>query len=140
MQGDVLTDEDAASRFLKLESYRYYLQVMTEYRIDFRYRALPGKVITCVIAASVHLKGRVSVVEGGYESKTVLIRYDRFITETNEPDIFFVFVQAAKSAVNLAGNVVKTPQLDIVYEPVRNWTQEEVQDALRNVSSIFFSS
>lgn len=131
MQGDVFTDEEATSRLIQLDSHRSYFPVST--RAEMYYTAQPGKLINCVIAASVHQNGHVSVVEGGYGTTKVRIRY---ITENGKPDVFFVLVQAAKrDSVYVEENVAWSTRLGIAYEPMRNWTLAEIQDALRNVSS-----
>ncbi|XP_072746663.1 uncharacterized protein [Anoplolepis gracilipes] len=134
MQGDVLTDEEATSRLIQLDSHKSYYPVNT--RAEVYYTARPGKLVSCVIAASVHLNGHVSVVKGGYGSKKVRIRYT---TENGRPDVFFVLVQAAKREfVFVEGDVAWSTRLGIAYEPMRNWTVTEIQDALRNVTSSQF--
>ncbi|XP_050456920.1 uncharacterized protein LOC126854355 [Cataglyphis hispanica] len=131
MQGDVFTDEEATSRLIQLDSQKSYFPVST--RAEINYRARPGKLISCVIAASVHQNGHVSVVEGGYGTKKVRIRY---ITENGKPDVFFVLVQAAKrESVYVEGDLAWSTRLGIVYESMKNWTAAEIQDALRNVTS-----
>lgn len=133
MQGDVFTDNQAKSRLIELDNYESYTPVST--RVEVYYWARPGKLINCVIAAAVHQRGHVSVVEGGYRAKKVRIRY---MTENGEPDVFYVLVQAAKKdSVLVEGNVVKTSRLGIIYEPIKNWTLTEIQDALRNSTDIF---
>lgn len=133
MQGDEFPDDEATSRLIQLDSQKSYFPVST--KTEMYYVAQPGKLINCVIAASVYQKGHVSVVEGGYGAKKVRIRY---MTENGEPDILFIFIQAAKiESVSVEGNVAKSSGLDIVYEPMRNWTLAETQDALRNDTDIF---
>lgn len=133
MQGDVFTDDEARSRFVELDSHESYIPVST--RAEVYYWARPGKLISCVIAAAVHQRGHVSVVEGGYRAKKVRIRY---MTENGEEDIFYVLVQAAKrESVSVEGNIVETSRLSIIYESIRNWTLAEIQDALRNSTDIF---
>ncbi|KAL6426003.1 hypothetical protein ACFW04_008947 [Cataglyphis niger] len=131
MQGDVFTDEEATSRLIQLDSQKSYFPVST--RAEINYGARPGKLISCVIAASVHQNGHVSVVEGGYGTKKVRIRY---ITENGKPDVFFVLVQAAKrESVYVEGDLAWSTRLGIAYESMKNWTVAEIQDALRNVTS-----
>lgn len=133
MQGNLFTDEEAASRLIQLDTYRTYFPVNT--RAEASYRAQDGKLINCIIAAAVNQHGSVQVVVGGYKMREVRIRYT---TKIGRPDIFFVLVQSAKiEQVSIEGNVANSTRLAIVYEPVRNWTMEEVQDFLRNVSSSF---
>jgi len=135
MQGDVFTEDETTSRLIQLDSHKSYLPVST--RAEVYYKARSGKLISCVIAASVHQQGHVSVVEGGYRTKKVRIRY---MTENGKADTFFVFIQAAKKkSVSIEGNVMKSSRLGIVYEPMRNWTFAEIQDALRNYTDIFQS-
>lgn len=127
MQGDIFTKDTPMSRLIQLNTHEWYLPVST--RAEIYYKALPGKLISCVIAASVNQHGYVSV-EGGYRTEKVLIRY---MTETGEPDTFFVFIQAAKTEpVSVEENVVRSSSVNIVYEPMKNWTLTEIQDALRN--------
>ncbi|XP_011257241.1 uncharacterized protein LOC105251867 isoform X2 [Camponotus floridanus] len=134
MQGDTFTDEEATSRLIQLDSHKSYFPVST--RAEIYYAAQPGKLISCVIAASVHQNGHVSVVEGGYGTKKVRIRY---MTENGRPDVFFVLVQAAKrESVHVEEDVAWSTRLGIAYEPMKNWTLAEIQDALRNVSSSQF--
>ncbi|XP_011862549.1 PREDICTED: uncharacterized protein LOC105559098 [Vollenhovia emeryi] len=132
MQGNVLTEDEATSRLIQLESQKSYFPVST--RAEVYYRAQPGKLVSCVIAASVHQQGRVSVVEGGYGANKVRIRY---MTENGQPDVFFILVQAARrEAVSVDRNAVRSSRVDIVYEPMSNWTLAELQDALRDSSDI----
>ncbi|XP_029664782.1 uncharacterized protein LOC115236453 [Formica exsecta] len=134
IQGDVFTDEEATSRLIQLDSQKSYFPVST--RAEIYYRARPGKLVSCVIAASVHQNGQVSVVEGGYGTKKVRIRY---ITENGRPDVFFVLVQAAKrESVYVEGDLAWSTRLGIAYEPMKNWTVAEIQNALRNVTSSQF--
>ncbi|XP_028047250.1 uncharacterized protein LOC105830122 isoform X2 [Monomorium pharaonis] len=133
MQGDVFTDDEARSRLIELDSHESYTPVST--RAEMYYWARPGKVISCVIAAAVNQRGHVSIVEGGYRAKKVLIRY---MTDNGEKDVFYVLVQAAKrESVFVEQNAVKTSRLGIVYEPIRNWSLAEIQNALRNSTDIF---
>lgn len=132
MQGDVFTDDEATSRLVQLDSQKSYFPVNT--RAEVYYRALPGKLISCVIAASVHQQGHVSVVEGGYREKKVRIRY---MTENGKPDVFFVLIQAKRKPMSVDENVMRSSRLDIVYEPMRNWNLAEIQDALHNNTDIF---
>jgi len=133
MQGDVFTDDEATSRLIQLDSQKSYFPVNT--RAEVYYRALPGKLISCVIAASVHLQGHVSVVEGGYREQKVRIRY---VTENGKPDVFFVLIQARKP-LSVDENIMRSSRLDIVYEPMRNWSLAEIDHALRNNTDIFLS-
>ncbi|CAL1689535.1 unnamed protein product [Lasius platythorax] len=134
MQGDVFTDEEATSKLVQLDSHKSYFPVNT--RAEVSYTARPDKLVSCVIAASVHQNGHVSVVEGGYGTKKVRIRYS---TEINKPDVFFVLVQAAKrESVHVEGDLARSTRLGIAYEPMRNWTLAEIKDALRNVTSSQF--
>ncbi|XP_011699978.1 PREDICTED: uncharacterized protein LOC105457164 [Wasmannia auropunctata] len=133
MQGDVFTEDEVTSRLIQLDTHKSNFSVST--RAEVHYWARPGKLISCVIAASVYQQGHVSVVEGGYGAKKVRVRY---VTKTGKPDVFFVLVQAArKELVSVEGNVVKSPRVDIVYGPMTNWTFAEIQDALRNYTDIF---
>ncbi|XP_024868537.1 uncharacterized protein LOC112452514 isoform X1 [Temnothorax curvispinosus] len=133
MQGEAFTKDEATSRLVQLDSHKSYLPVST--RAEVYYRARPGKLITCVIAASVRQRGHVSVVEGGYGAREVRIRY---MTENGEPDEFFVLIQAARrEPVSVEGNAVRSSRLGVVYEPMTNWTREEIEDALRNNTDIF---
>lgn len=128
MQGDIFTKDTPMSRLIQLNTQEWYLPVNT--RAEIYYKALPGKLISCVIAASVNQHGHVSVVEGGYRTKKVLIRY---MTENGKSDIFFVFIQAAKTEpVSVEKSVMRSSSVDLVYEPMKNWTLTEIQDALRN--------
>nr|XP_012223878.1 PREDICTED: uncharacterized protein LOC105673095 isoform X1 [Linepithema humile] len=125
MQGDVLTQEEASARHIRLITWESHLSVNT--RMDAHY-ARSGYFISCVIAASIHGNGHVSVAAGGYGSKEVRILY---VTKNDEPDVLYVFVQAVRrEPVSVAGNVAANARLGIVYEPIKNWTQSEVQDAL----------
>lgn len=133
MQGEVFTEDQATARLIQLDSQKSYFPVST--RAEVYYRALPGKLISCVIAAAVNQRGHVSVVEGGYRAKKVRIRY---MTENGEPDIFFVLIQAAKrEPVSVEGNVVRSSRVGIVYEPMKNWTLAEIQDAFLNNTETF---
>ncbi|EZA59071.1 hypothetical protein DMN91_008466 [Ooceraea biroi] len=133
MQGDMFTDDEATSRLIQLDSHNSYFSVST--RAEMYYAAQPGKLINCVIAAAVYQKGHVSVVEGGYGSTMVRVRY---MTKNGETDVFAVFLQSVKrEMVSVDGNFVNSTRLGIVYEPVRNWTQQEVEDVLRNITTNF---
>lgn len=133
MQGDTFTKDEAVSRLIQLDSNEWYYPVST--RAEISYAARPGKLISCVIAASVHQHGHVSVVEGGYKAKKIRIRY---MTENGKPDVFFVLIQAARrETVSVERNVVRSTRVGIIYEPMRNWTHAEIQDALRNNTDIF---
>lgn len=135
MQGDVLTDEEAASRLVQLISKKWYILVDTG--IEMFYTSQPDRPISCVIAASVHMKGFVNVV-GGYGTNKVRVQYN---TENGKPDVLFVLVQTTKSEpVHVEGDVAWNARSGIAYEPMRNWTLTEIQDALRNVTSQFSSS
>lgn len=130
MQGDMLTEDEARPRLIQLDSYNTYFPVNT--RAEVYYTTEPDKLISCVIAAAVYQKGYVSVVEGGYGTKKIRVRY---VTKNGDSDIFAVFLQTTKrQTVTVEGDFVNSTRLGIVYESVRNWTQREVEDALRNVT------
>jgi hypothetical protein len=130
MQGGVLAQEETTSRHIRLITWESNLWVTT--RMDVHY-ARPGYFISCVIAASTHGNGYVSVVEGGYGSKGVRVLY---VTKNNKPDILHIFVQAVRrEPVFVEGSVAGSGRIGIVYEPIRNWTLDKIQDTLRNVSS-----
>ncbi|XP_018312192.1 uncharacterized protein [Mycetomoellerius zeteki] len=114
MQGDEFTEDEVTSRIIQLESHESYSPVSS--RAEMYYRARPGKLINCVIAASVYQQGHVSVVKGGYRDNYVRINY---MTESGKADVFYVFVQTVKSE---AVFVDENSRLGIVYEelPMRN--------------------
>lgn len=133
IQGNALTKDEATSQLIQLDSHKSYLPVST--RAEVYYWAQPGKLISCVIAASVHQQGHVSVVEGGYRAKKVRIRY---MTDTGNADVFFVLIQAMKrESISVEENVIRSPRVDLVYEPIRNWTLAKIQNTLRNDTDIF---
>lgn len=130
MQGDVLTQEEATTRHVRLITWESNLSVNT--RMEAHY-ARSGYYISCVIAASIHGNGYVSVVAGGYGSKEVRVLY---VTKNGKPDVLHVFVQAVrKEPVFVVGNIAGSARVGILYEPIRNWTLDEIQDASRNINS-----
>jgi hypothetical protein len=131
MQGDILSEDEATSRLIK--SHKSYFSVST--RAEVYFAAEPGMVINCVIAAAVYQNGHVSVLEGGYGTTMVRIRY---VTKNGQTDIFAVFLQTVKrEMVSVDGEFVNSTKLGIVYEPIRNWTQQEIEGVLRNVTGNF---
>jgi len=125
MQGDMLTEDQATSRLVQLKSHNSYFSVTT--RAEVYFTAEPGMLINCVIAAAVYQNGHVSVVEGGYGTTMVRVRY---VTKNGQLDIFAVFLQTVKKETILVdGSFVNSTKLGIVYEPARNWTQQEVEHA-----------
>ncbi|XP_014476323.1 PREDICTED: uncharacterized protein LOC106745323 [Dinoponera quadriceps] len=134
MQGDLFTDEEATSQLIQLDTHKTYYPVNTIAEVS--YTARRGEVISCVIAAAVHQHGHVHVIEGGYKTRKVRVRYT---TMNGRPDILFVLIQAVKrEPVFVEGNVARSTRLSIVHEPIRNWTIEEVRNSMRNFSSSFF--
>jgi len=130
MQGDVLSKDEATSRLIQLKTYRSYFSVTT--RAEVYLAAEPGMLINCVIAAAVYQNGYVSVSEGGYGTTMVRVRY---VTKNNQLDIFAVFLQTVKNeTVSLDADFVNSTKLGIAYEPVRNWTQQEIENVFYNVS------
>ncbi|XP_012062416.1 PREDICTED: uncharacterized protein LOC105625702 [Atta cephalotes] len=130
IQGDKFTKDEVMSRVIQLESYKSYFPVNS--RAEMYYRARPGKLIQCVIAASVHGQGHVSVVEGGYRTNKVRINYTM---ESGKADVFYVFIQIVKKETLMFVN--ENSRLGIVYGPMRSWTLAEIQDYFRNNSDIF---
>ncbi|XP_018051264.1 PREDICTED: uncharacterized protein LOC108689135 [Atta colombica] len=129
MQDDKFTKDEVMSRVIQLESYKSYFPVNS--RAEMYYRARPGKLIQCVIAASVHGQGHVSVVEGGYRTNKVRINYPM---ESGKADVFYVFIQTMKKEAMF---VNENSRLGIVYGLMRSWTLAEIQDYFRNNSDIF---
>ncbi|XP_011056541.1 PREDICTED: uncharacterized protein LOC105147318 isoform X2 [Acromyrmex echinatior] len=129
MQGDKFTEDEVMSRVIQLESHESYFPVNS--RAEMYYKARPGKLIQCVIAASVHGQGHVNVVEGGYRANKVRINYT---TENGKADVFYVFIQTVKREAMF---VDENSRLGIVYGPMRSWTLAEIQDYFRNNSDIF---
>ncbi|XP_018359194.1 PREDICTED: uncharacterized protein LOC108758649 isoform X1 [Trachymyrmex cornetzi] len=112
MQGDKFTEDEVMSRVIQLESHTSYFPVNST--AEMYYGARPGKLIQCVIAASVHGQGHVSVVEGGYRANKVRINYT---TESGKADVFYVFIQTVqREAISLEENL----RLGIVYGPMRS--------------------
>ncbi|XP_018349231.1 PREDICTED: uncharacterized protein LOC108752692 isoform X1 [Trachymyrmex septentrionalis] len=129
MQGDKFTEDDVISRVIQLESHKSYFPMNST--AEMYYRAPPGKLIQCVIAASVYGQGHVSVVEGGYRTNKVRVNYT---TESGKADVFYFFIQTVKREAMF---VDENTRLGIVYGPMRSWTLAEIQDYFRNNSNIF---
>lgn len=119
MQGDTITQEEATSLHIRLITQESNLSVSDNTDVRF---ARTGYVISCVIAASVHGNGHVSVAEGGYGSKEVRVLY---VTDNGKPDVLHVFIQAVRREVVVDGNVAESARQSIVYEPMRNWTLDD---------------
>ncbi|XP_029174838.1 uncharacterized protein LOC114943400 [Nylanderia fulva] len=133
MQGDLLIDKEAESRSIKVFTQKWYISGGANREVS--YTSLPDRPINCVIAASIHMNGHVSIVEGGLGSNKIRVEYK---AENDKRDVFFVLVQTTEmESVNVEGDVAWYARSGIAYEPMKNWTLTEIQDALRNVSSEF---
>nr|ARK19901.1 venom protein [Ampulex compressa] len=118
--------KDEVSPEIGLTSEELFFPVST---LDiFEIKAKEGRIITSLIAASIHMQGYVSVLTGGINQTSIEVLY---MSKYLFPDVLYIYMQSARQFPSIVKENAVENSVDASL-PKRPWTIWEMRAAFRH--------
>nr|ARK19933.1 venom protein [Ampulex compressa] len=130
MLGEMFQKEEVSIETDLMSEELFFPVSKTEF---FEVKTNEERIITSVIAASIHMQGYVTVLSGGINHTKVEVLY---ASKYSFPDILYIYIQSARQFPNSVNeNAAKTSIQTSFYVPKRPWTMSEMRAAFLHKKS-----